>query len=59
MKYFDVYRSDNCVWLIDKRDKGQQVHFTPDQAQEVGKALLNISSKGLDHDVQDGKTKII
>lgn len=49
MEHFKVDRSDNCIWLIDERDKGQQTHFTPEQAQEVGRALLNISFKGLDH----------
>ena len=46
MKHFDVKRADDCIWLTDKREKVQQIHLTPDQAAEVGKALIDIS-KGI------------
>lgn len=58
MDHFKVDRADNCIWLIDERDEGQQTHFTPDQAQKVGKALLNISFKGLNHTEVAGRIEV-
>ena len=44
MEHFEVSREDNCIWLTDKRGEKQQIHLTPSQADEVGKALVEIAA---------------
>jgi len=42
-EHFDVDRSDDCIWLTDKRGKKRVTHMTKVQAKEVGQELIDIS----------------
>lgn len=45
MEKLRVKRADNCIWLIDDREKHQEIHLTPSQAKEFGQKLIDISTE--------------
>ena len=45
MNELKVERADNCIWLIDDRGKHQEVHMIPEQANEIGQKLIDISNQ--------------
>jgi hypothetical protein len=42
-EHFKIDRSDECIWLTDKRGKKRIIHLVPEQAKEIGNELLSIS----------------
>ncbi len=40
-----VDRSDNCIYLNDLRGEKQSIHMTPEQVENIGEALVEISKK--------------
>lgn len=43
-EYFKIESADECVWLTDKRNKGNlPVHITKSQAKELGVMLKDIT----------------
>lgn len=44
---FKVDRADDCIWLVDPRnDEPVTLHFTPCQAEAIGKELQQAGKAG-------------
>jgi len=43
--FFEIRRADNCIWLKDLRVIPVEIHMTPEQAVEVGCALIAIGDR--------------